>query len=345
MVSLPDVRASNAQIPTALPGRLVAVFAGATSGIGETTIKTFVKYVVEPRIYLFARNATSAERVIAECREFNPRGEYVFVKVDLSLVKETDRACEEVKSREKLVNLVVLSAGELSFDRALTSEGLNSFLAASAYTRIRIIQQLLSLLIAASKTTSLARVIDVAGGTKEGDLDTSDLAALKIPFRSLRPHITSMHTLALETLAEQAPTVSFVHDFPGAVYSGLHKNVPGWLGFASHVVLETVYWTLGRWLFVPVEESGERHVFLATSERYKPKDGQARGLPLVLGLKDGTGSDGHVGSGVYSVDWDCEGPSKKGENALKGLRKKGAREVVWSHLTEQFEQASKSATN
>lgn len=117
MVSLPDVRASNAQIPTALPKGLVAVFAGATSGIGEYALKTFVKYAVEPRIYLFARNTTSAERIIADCRQLNPQGEYVFVKVDLSLVKDTDRACEEVKSKEKLVNLAVLSAGELRLDR------------------------------------------------------------------------------------------------------------------------------------------------------------------------------------------------------------------------------------
>lgn len=118
MVSLVAVRVSNKQIPTALPKNLVAVFAGATSGIGLATLKRFVNYAVEPRIYLFARNPTSAERVIAECRQLNPQGEYVFVKVDLSLVKETDRACDEVKSKEKLVNLAFLSAGELSFDRA-----------------------------------------------------------------------------------------------------------------------------------------------------------------------------------------------------------------------------------
>lgn len=41
----------------------------------------------------------------------------MFIKADLSLVKETDHACAQVKNSEKLVNLVVLSAGEISFDR------------------------------------------------------------------------------------------------------------------------------------------------------------------------------------------------------------------------------------
>src|SRR5690349_12518556 len=117
MVSLDDVLVSNAQIPHVLPKRLVAVFAGVTSGIGEATLKALVKYAVEPKIYLFARNSASAERVIAECRQLNPEGDYEFVKVDLSSMQQTDDACEAVKRREKLLNLVVLSAMEITFDR------------------------------------------------------------------------------------------------------------------------------------------------------------------------------------------------------------------------------------
>jgi NADP-dependent 3-hydroxy acid dehydrogenase YdfG len=117
MVNFSDVLASNARIPSALPKRFVAVFAGATSGIGEATLKSLLKYAVEPRIYLIARNQTSAERVIAECQQLNPRGEYIFVQADLSSIRETDRACEHIKSREKLVNLVFLSAGQFDLDK------------------------------------------------------------------------------------------------------------------------------------------------------------------------------------------------------------------------------------
>jgi NADP-dependent 3-hydroxy acid dehydrogenase YdfG len=118
MVILSQVIASNLRITSILPKQIVAVFAGATSGIGEATLKSFVKYAVQPRIYLFARNQTSAERVIADCRRVNPDGEYIFVQVDLSLIKETDFACGEVKRKEKLVNLVVLTAGEFNLERS-----------------------------------------------------------------------------------------------------------------------------------------------------------------------------------------------------------------------------------
>jgi NADP-dependent 3-hydroxy acid dehydrogenase YdfG len=117
MVTFSDVLTSNALIPSALPKQLVAVFAGATSGIGEATLKSLIKYAVEPRIYLIARNQISAERVIAECRYINPEGEYMFVRADLSSIRETDEACEHIKSREKLVNLIFLSAGMFDLDK------------------------------------------------------------------------------------------------------------------------------------------------------------------------------------------------------------------------------------
>jgi NADP-dependent 3-hydroxy acid dehydrogenase YdfG len=117
MVTFSDVLKSNAKIPSGLPKRLVAVFAGATSGIGEATLKLLSKYAVEPRIYLIARNQTSAERVIADCRQINPQGEYMFVQADLSSIRETDRACEHIKSKEKVVNLVSLSAGQFDLNK------------------------------------------------------------------------------------------------------------------------------------------------------------------------------------------------------------------------------------
>ena len=121
MVSITQVLESNAQIPKRLPPRLVAVFAGATTGIGEATLKAFVKYAVEPRIYLFARSTASAERVAAACKTLNPSAEFDIVKVDLSSVRETDQACAQLKAKEKAVNLVFLSAGEVRLDRSRTS--------------------------------------------------------------------------------------------------------------------------------------------------------------------------------------------------------------------------------
>jgi hypothetical protein len=50
MVELDKIRSSNQKLATTLPSDLVAVFVGATNGIGEHTIKAFVKYTVKPRV-------------------------------------------------------------------------------------------------------------------------------------------------------------------------------------------------------------------------------------------------------------------------------------------------------
>jgi hypothetical protein len=194
--------------------------------------------------------------------------------------------------------------------------------------------------VTAARNTSLARVIDVAGGTKEGEVNTSDLAARTIPFHRIRPHLASMHTLAWEALAQQAPTVSFVHEFPGAVYTPLYTNTSGFLPRVFSSAVKVAYALLGRWLFIPIEESGERHLFLATSGRYKPREGKATGVPLTNERDHMTGSDGVVGSGVYSVDWSGEGSTKGTEIALKHLRQKGVHELVWSHFTTEFDRIS-----
>ncbi|KAF2123032.1 hypothetical protein BDV96DRAFT_639582 [Lophiotrema nucula] len=338
MVSFADVLASNAQIPKSLPPGLVAVFTGATTGIGSYTLKTFVKYAVEPRIYFLARNTISARRVVDECLAINPKAHFEIIKADLSSVRETDRACDEVKAKEKAVNLLEMAAGEARLDRALSEEGLHYFLTTTYYTRIRVAQNLLPLLQTAGATSPLARVVDIAGGTKEGPVDTSDLPALKIPFSQIRGHLCSMHSLALEALAEQAPTVSFIQDFPGSVPSQLYDDIPGWLGYVIRLRFWVIKTLFGRWTCVPTEESGERHVYLGTSARYPPKEGDAIGVPISKNSREPLkGVDGGFNSGQYSVDWDCEGPGERVINVLDELKKKGVKELVWEHTNGEFE--------
>jgi hypothetical protein len=217
----------------------------------------------------------------------------------------------------------------------VTPEGLHLFLAASVYTRIRIVQKLLPLLTVAASRTPLARVLNVAGGTYEGEVNTADLTALKTPLTKFRPHLSSMHTLSLEVLAQKAPGVSFVHDFPGAVYTNLGKNASGVVAMLYRTIITLLYLILGNWMFVSLEESGERHVFLATSKKYPPREGNAGGVSLGdFGVAKG--SDDVVGSGMYSVNYDGEKRNEESTTVLKELRRKGVKEIVWNHITAEF---------
>jgi NADP-dependent 3-hydroxy acid dehydrogenase YdfG len=111
MVLIELVNASNEAIPTSLPTGLVAVFAGGTSGIGEATLRLFAKLAVNPRVYIIGRSRSAAENIIADCRQSNPGGEFVFIQKDLDLLKNTNEAVKEIKAKEKKINILFLSAG------------------------------------------------------------------------------------------------------------------------------------------------------------------------------------------------------------------------------------------
>jgi NADP-dependent 3-hydroxy acid dehydrogenase YdfG len=113
MVSLRQMRASNAQIKTALPSGLVAVFAGATSGIGESSLRQFVKNTIRPRIYFLGRSKESGARITVELQKLNPEGEYHYISVDVSSIKAVDQVSLEIKEKEQVINLLLLSTGTL----------------------------------------------------------------------------------------------------------------------------------------------------------------------------------------------------------------------------------------
>ena len=113
MVSLSDVQFSNSRIASTLPARLVAVFVGATNGIGEYTLKQFAKHTQQPRVYFVGRSQEAADRIVAECKALNSKGEFFFVKADVGLIGTVDDVCRDIKSKEMSINLLFLNQGTL----------------------------------------------------------------------------------------------------------------------------------------------------------------------------------------------------------------------------------------
>lgn len=113
MVALSEVEAFNASAPKTLPPNLVAVFAGATAGIGETSLKAFAKHTVQPKIYFIGRSQESGDRILKELKGINADGEYSFIKADMSLLKNVDDVCRDIKRKESVINVLFLSQGTL----------------------------------------------------------------------------------------------------------------------------------------------------------------------------------------------------------------------------------------
>lgn len=115
MVTLTQVQASNALVSSTLPANPVAVFVGATSGIGEYTLRAFAKHAKQPRVYFVGRSQEAGDRIKADCQAANPDGEFIFIQSDVSLLKKVDEVCQQIKQKEDHVNLLVLSQGTLVF--------------------------------------------------------------------------------------------------------------------------------------------------------------------------------------------------------------------------------------
>lgn len=215
-----------------------------------------------------------------------------------------------------------------------TSEGLVLLSALMVYSRARFIMNLLPIIKVAP---ALRRIITVAGGGREGQLYPEDYPARHLSLMKMRQHLITVITLSMEALAKFAPEVSFIHDYPGTVKTPLLDHN---LGIIS-VVLRVFIFLFGWYVCVPLEECGERHLFMATSARYVPKLGGEGADGVKLGSGDVfKGSNEEVGSGVYSVKSDCESTSAASLKLLVEYRAQGLVEDVWKHVDGEFRRIS-----
>lgn len=331
MVELEEVQDSNAQITERFPPGMVAVFAGATRGIGKATMLEFAKHMRQPRIYLLARSEDTAQPVLDELHEVNPDGEYYYVEADLSLINMVDAACRRVRENEKAINVLFMSQGTLDFT-SRTKEGLRTMWALSYFSRMRLISNLLDHL---RRGESLRRVVCVMAGSREGPIDPNDVSGRKVPIRQARGHLSSCITFGLEHFAEMAPEVSFIHDHPGSVPTKPTRALPP--GMASFAV--SLSMASGR--KISLEESAERHLFLTTSSRYPPISVEdrplARGVPLSAGLRVALSSTARVAGGVYTVNSDCVSADYNTLELLRTMREQNIPAALWEWTQEEID--------
>src|SRR2546421_11208710 len=100
MVKLADVRSSNAAFKSNSAG-FVAIFVGGTSGIGEATVRAFAANGSKCTVYVIGRNDTAATAIIEDCKALSPESTFTFIKKDVSLLRNVDAVCEDIKGKEQ----------------------------------------------------------------------------------------------------------------------------------------------------------------------------------------------------------------------------------------------------
>lgn len=219
-----------------------------------------------------------------------------------------------------------------------TEEGLHYPTAVAYFARLRFIVNLLPLL---QNATDLRRVVSVLAGTKEGVIDTGDLQGRHLNMLSPkgRGHFSSTMTLTLEAVAKKAPSVTFVHTFPGFVKTNFGNDVKGAGMAIMRGFFDLIFPLVGPLIATPLDEAGERQLFFATSARF----GEG-GVPLPKEVKAAKRTDEKGGGAVYSVDNSGETAPPKAQNILAKLRKDGVAEKVWSQLEDEFVRTTGTAS-
>lgn len=356
MVNLDDVRTANSSLVQRQP--LVAVFTGGTGGIGLSTLKSLAATHSNSgkglRVYITGRNQNATEKIIADCLTVCPQGDFRFIQVaDLSLLRDVDRACEEIIKAEKAcakpgevprVDMLFMSQGELSLKPYTTdaNEGLESRVSLLYYSRMKTILNLLPLLL---ESTLPAHIISVFAAGKEGDLHLDDLSMRNPKHQGVvgtRSHVTYMTTFFFEYLASQHPDkLSLVHVFPGLILTDGFKYMPFWFRVIWRVAMPV----LGLFC-TSLEECGQRVLYLADPDRFPARSSQRITGTTAVGENSTSGpeaaaakgTDLERGSGAYGVTLDAETiPEQQIHKSYDKYRTSGVGKTIVAHTLKAFE--------
>ncbi|VUC33687.1 unnamed protein product [Clonostachys rosea] len=336
MILLSIVKQSNkTALPAPLRNGIVAVFLGATSGIGQSALKQFVAAAKDKnsRIYIVGRSTKAASPLLDELRHTDSSASIGFIERDVSLLREVDLATDFIKQRVKKVDLLFLSVGFISFEgRKETSEGLEPSMTTRFYSRARAIHQLLPLLDASDNP----HVTNILAGGEEGSLLTEDLDLKKPENYSIvraAVHSATMLTLTLERYAKEYPRIGFVHAHPGLVSTPIFGR--GSSGISGLFLRSIAAPLVTTFLATSAEDAGARALFHATNARYTVDATMSLATPMPDGLQKAEKSKG----GIFLVDKGSE--STDSEKVLQGHRKDNV-ELVAKHLDDIFSQISKA---
>lgn len=302
MVSLSEVKSGNASLKNRHE-TLTAVFAGATRGIGLGTLIAFAKHIPKPKAIIIGRSRSHFNPELENLKSINPNGEYTFIEADVSLIKNIDAVCGQIKQQVSSVDLLFVSQGYLNFgDRKNNAEGLDNAISLRYYGRVRFTQNLLPIM------TRNARAVSVLAGGMEGKVFEQDLDLEEnYSFLNSTGHFATTMTLAYDKLAEQNPEKGFLHIYPGFVNTGvLSRNVTGllWLLFSA---IETV----SSFFIIQPDEAGERMLYYGTTQEYA--------------------------TGSWSLGWDG---TPKYVKALLEYREKGTADKVEDHNQKIFQRVT-----
>ena len=334
MVGLDLVQKSNAQIKSTFSNQ-VALFVGATSGIAFHTLIEYVRNSNYPKVYFVGRGADKLAGVVRTLSDVNSQGTYISIQSEISLLKNVDKACEDIIRQESRLDLLLMCPGYPKLSRKDNSDGLEEAFSLHYYVRMRFVHNLLPLLCCGPSS----RVVSIHMAGHEGRLIEDDLELKhNWSFPNAGKHTATMNTLALTEISSLHPSISCIHVFPGWVITqGSVTLSEDWF-LPLRLFYQFLVTPLAKLFTTSLPESGQRHLFHATSARYPPADVEdqaSMGVAMPDGVDVAVGSDWNEGSGCYVLGPGGEVVGNR--KLLDEYFKRGMGKKIWQHTQEVFD--------
>ncbi|KUJ12955.1 NAD(P)-binding protein [Mollisia scopiformis] len=322
-VKLSDMKASNSRLTSDTAPR-IAVFVGATSGIGKATLTRLVAQQTALKVYVVGRNAEKQKSFINQLQQSNEKAQIIFIEGEISLMADTKRIYNEIKSKERSIDALFLSAGYIPWGgREKTSERIDTFSALAYYGRILFILNLLPLLKASPHSP---RIVALGGaGLINPNLFLEDLDLDQLDHYTMRntiDHVATCSTFTLSHLADENPDVVFVFANPGLVVTDIYNH--GWGGRIYLRMFVGLIKPLMRMFAVPAEDAGERCLYLLTSARFGRKGAEEVSRALTMKKAEE--------GGLFCVTWKVE--SVFWETFLTEEQRQELEEKAWAKAQE-----------
>jgi len=204
-----------------------ALVVGATSGIGRA-----IAIELSHRGFAVTAVGRSQERGEELLTHLSPGKEHKFISCDASLLGSIFKFCDEFSKTRKSLDILVVTQGIGTIQGYTpTEEGIDVKLATHYYGRVAFIVSLLPLL-KESKLEGGSRVLSVlAAGVHSSYKYYQDDPLLENNYslENAANAACMYNDIAMDSLARENPSVSFIHSSPGFVNTNWGSEMPWYI--------------------------------------------------------------------------------------------------------------------
>lgn len=244
----------------------ICLITGATSGIGKATAIQLAKKNFD--LILLGRNEQKCKNVSAKIQRINRQIIIKYYVVDISLMRQVRKICEEIKKDFNRIDVLINNAGARFLNHQLTKEGIELTLATNHLGHFLLTNELTPLLL----NSDDARIINISSAAHGGGkgLIENITDASKYDGRLQYSNSKLANVLFTYELSERLhnDNISVFAVDPGGVATNFARN-NGLKFWVKHLA----YYLLKREL-ITAREASETIVYLATSPDVKGKKGK-----------------------------------------------------------------------